>query len=290
MYDFHERVTPPPSLRVVVIDDDLDARQLACLTLEASHMWAYLPTMQVWREFPSGQEAIELLASLPVETPLPHLILCDLEMPGFNGFETVRQLRSLERLKDVPIVMVTTRADDLGFAVQAKECGATAWTTKPVNTAKSVEVIGDALRRSLPRHCVLVVANDYGWETQKTARAILEQHGYRDWVRTINRPAQATTFLLSAAEGVGCIIFDARTALEQFGGYVTMHSYAERTGTPMICLGDSEEHRIWAAAQEVHRYFGKPIVWGDLLTELGTLVPPQAVAVPRPKPVPAVRD
>ncbi|MFY8017974.1 MAG: response regulator [Inhella sp.] len=53
----------------------------------------------------SGERALELVARR-----VPDLILLDVMMPGIDGFETCRRLRSLPALTEVPIVFVTARS------------------------------------------------------------------------------------------------------------------------------------------------------------------------------------
>ncbi len=281
MSEFHE-TNVPPGVRVMVIDPELEARDLLRMLFEASHHWPNLPAISLLYEVASGEEALERLGALS-EDRLPHLIICAAEMSGMDGWQTVCQLRMQPRLTRISILMASRRASQRDLAALVDQYCLAGLLNKPFDARQVVKVIGDALRTRLPLHHVLVVANDYGWETQKTARAILEQHGYTDQILSVSGPAQANALLRSAELGVGCIIFDAGTVLEQFDGYAAMHAHAERTGTPMICLGDDEAHRIWAAGQEVRRYCMKPIAWGDLLTELGKLVPPQAAGVPRVK-------
>ncbi len=48
------------------------------------------------------------LARLRHGDGLPSLILLDLKMPGIGGFDTLRQIRADERLKDIPVVVLTS--------------------------------------------------------------------------------------------------------------------------------------------------------------------------------------
>ena len=52
--------------------------------------------------------ALEKLA----EGELPKVILSDIEMPRMDGFDLARNIRAQERLKDLPIVMITSRIAD----------------------------------------------------------------------------------------------------------------------------------------------------------------------------------
>ena len=78
---------------------------------------------------------------------LPDLILLDVIMPKMGGFEACRLIRSTERTKEIPIIMVTTRGEaanvEAGWAN-----GCTDYVTKPINSiellAKVRNFLGDA--------------------------------------------------------------------------------------------------------------------------------------------------
>lgn len=54
---------------------------------------------------PRGEVALEFLRG---EKTLPALILLDLKMPGMSGFDTLRKIRADERLKHIPVIIVTS--------------------------------------------------------------------------------------------------------------------------------------------------------------------------------------
>jgi chemosensory pili system protein ChpA (sensor histidine kinase/response regulator) len=51
-----------------------------------------------------GQDAV-----IQLQDELPDVILLDIEMPRMDGFEVARHIRSSSRLRDIPIVMITSR-------------------------------------------------------------------------------------------------------------------------------------------------------------------------------------
>ncbi len=84
----------------------------------------------------SGKAALELLAQTqgegdgsirPVE-----LVLLDVEMPDFSGFETLKAIREKHTAIELPVIMVTGR-DDSGYMVDALEGGANDYVLKPVD-------------------------------------------------------------------------------------------------------------------------------------------------------------
>jgi PleD family two-component response regulator len=74
----------------------------------------------------SGAQALELAANVK-----PDLILLDVVMPGMDGFETCRRLRSLDATRTTPILMVSTRGQPENVAA-ASAAGASGYVTKPI--------------------------------------------------------------------------------------------------------------------------------------------------------------
>lgn len=58
------------------------------------------------------------------------LILCDWNMPKMNGIDFVRKIRSVENLRKIPIIMVTTEAEQKKV-IEALQAGAKAYVVKP---------------------------------------------------------------------------------------------------------------------------------------------------------------
>lgn len=61
----------------------------------------------------------------------PQLVITDLMMPGFNGFEVCRRLRQNFKTSHIPIVMISGKGDDNQNKVRALEMGATVFIDKP---------------------------------------------------------------------------------------------------------------------------------------------------------------
>lgn len=81
----------------------------------------------------NGQELIDQLEG--GGGPVPSLILLDLNMPLLGGFEVLRHLRDSERLRTVPVVVLTTSADERDIN-QSYALGANAFLTKPGSHAE----------------------------------------------------------------------------------------------------------------------------------------------------------
>ncbi|MBM4180588.1 MAG: response regulator [Betaproteobacteria bacterium] len=75
----------------------------------------------------------------------PDLILTDLNMPGMNGIEFIRQVRQLPNLRFVPILFLTTESQQTKRA-EAKAAGASGWLVKPVNGEELLNTIRLVIR------------------------------------------------------------------------------------------------------------------------------------------------
>jgi two-component system chemotaxis response regulator CheY len=76
-------------------------------------------------EAEDGKKAVQVLLSNPVD-----LILLDWNMPNLSGIDFLRKIRTLEKYKSIPIIMVTSEASKLSVIEAVRE-GATAYITKP---------------------------------------------------------------------------------------------------------------------------------------------------------------
>jgi len=87
----------------------------------------------------NGREGLEKARSVH-----PSLILLDIMMPEMDGLEVFRQLR---KDSDIPVIMLTARADDVDKVV-GLELGADDYITKPFNPRELVARIKTVLRRT----------------------------------------------------------------------------------------------------------------------------------------------
>ena len=114
--------------KVLVVDDDV--RNIFSLTavLEQSRMQVLSAE--------NGKDAIALLQ----KTPDIDIVLMDVMMPEMDGYKTVRVIRKLPKLKNLPIISLTAKAMK-GDREKCIEAGASDYITKPVNTEQLLSLL-----------------------------------------------------------------------------------------------------------------------------------------------------
>ncbi|MBY0467487.1 MAG: response regulator, partial [Burkholderiaceae bacterium] len=85
-------------------------------------------------------------AARQIELDLPDVLITDVEMPGMDGFELTRQVRSNPRTAHIPIVMIT--ADDEKHRVDALEAGVSVLLSKPYPEDQLLSYLQSTLTRS----------------------------------------------------------------------------------------------------------------------------------------------
>jgi DNA-binding response OmpR family regulator len=115
-----------------VIDDDADTRELVCRILNR----AGLETAEAG----DGQDGLRKLFALR-----PDVVLLDVVMPGMDGIETLARIRDLSQ---VPVLMLTGKADTELQMVQGLQSGADDYVTKPFGRQELVARVQALLRRS----------------------------------------------------------------------------------------------------------------------------------------------
>jgi CheY-like chemotaxis protein len=86
-----------------------------------------------------GEEALQWIQRWEVGQLVPIVILLDLKLPRVSGLEVLRQLRSHPRFSAIPIVVLTTSAEDSDIQ-SAYALGANSYIVKPVDFNKFLEV------------------------------------------------------------------------------------------------------------------------------------------------------
>jgi len=90
--------------------------------------------------FKDGKETWEFLSGTGVEAGKAYLLLLDIRMPGLDGIEVLRRVKQDARLKNMPVIMLTTTDDPKEISV-CYELGCNNYLTKPVEFEKFAEVV-----------------------------------------------------------------------------------------------------------------------------------------------------
>jgi two-component system phosphate regulon response regulator PhoB len=120
--------------RVVVVEDEDAVRELLAVTLEGAGYTVLLAA--------DVTEAERLMAERA-----PNLILLDWMMPGTSGIEYTRRLRKDAALREVPIIMLTAKAEEHS-KVAGLDAGVDDYVTKPFSPRELLARIKAVLRRS----------------------------------------------------------------------------------------------------------------------------------------------
>lgn len=86
-------------------------------------------------EAANGDEAVEILEKEKFD-----IIVSDVHMPGMNGMELIKVIRSMKQHRFVPIIMVTTE-NKKEFLNEARESGASGWIVKPFSVDKFKQIV-----------------------------------------------------------------------------------------------------------------------------------------------------
>ena len=112
-------------IRTVIVDDEKPARE------EIGHLLRTVDDVAVVGEADNGLDAFHL-----IESERPDLVLLDVQMPGLDGFQLVREIRSLDR---APLIVFVTAFDQ--YAIQAFEVSALDYLLKPVARERLVQAL-----------------------------------------------------------------------------------------------------------------------------------------------------
>lgn len=99
------------ALKFLVVDDSITMRRIVANSLKNLGYTQYVEAVD-------GKDALDKLAA----DETINFVITDWNMPVLSGLELIKSIRSDEKLKDLPVLMVTTRGvkDDIVEALEAK--------------------------------------------------------------------------------------------------------------------------------------------------------------------------
>lgn len=145
---FPEPGTGQPTINVWLVEDNDTFRNTVARAL------ARVPLMECSHRFPNAEEAIEAMEAGAV----PNVILLDIELPGINGVEAVRRIKSLSPSTRIIMFTVVDSHDKIFNAISA---GASGYLLKTSSAQKIVEAIREVHTGGAPM-------------TPQVARSVLE--------------------------------------------------------------------------------------------------------------------
>ncbi len=120
-------------MKVLVIEDDPGIVEVVSLCFQLR--WSGATVLSA----STGSQGIEL-----VETGSPDVIILDIGLPDMDGYQVLKEVR---RFSDVPVIMLTVRAEDTDIA-RGLELGADDYITKPFSHIELIARVQAVLRRA----------------------------------------------------------------------------------------------------------------------------------------------
>ncbi len=122
--------------KVLVVEDEVAIQELLRYSLEQAPFEVVVVT--------SAEQALA-----EVRSELPSVVLLDLMLPGMSGITLAKHLRAQGRTRDLPIIMVTARAEEVD-RIAGLNIGADDYVTKPFSPKELIARIRAVLRRRAP--------------------------------------------------------------------------------------------------------------------------------------------
>jgi len=120
---------------IYVVEDEPDILELVSLNLERVNFKV--------KCFENADSFLEM-----VETKKPDLVILDLMLPDADGFDVCKHLKSDEKTRAIPIIMLTAKGDEID-RILGLELGADDYVTKPFSVKELVARVKAVLRRPL---------------------------------------------------------------------------------------------------------------------------------------------
>lgn len=133
----------PKETNILIVDDSFNIRRIITDTLRTIGF-----TRMVTAD--DATQAYSKLTSA-ADTPSAFgLILSDLNMPGPSGLDFLKQVRSQEKFKNLPFILVTTESEK-GAVIEAAVAGVSSYVVKPFNLETMSKRLQEAWKKHNPQ-------------------------------------------------------------------------------------------------------------------------------------------
>jgi len=119
---------------ILLVDDDQDLLAALEVKLKKEEFNVYVAK--------NGKAALE-----EIQRKQPDLVVMDVNMPNMDGMEACKKLRSDEKTKSIPVILLTARGEEID-RILGLEFGADDYITKPFNTRELILRIKSILKRA----------------------------------------------------------------------------------------------------------------------------------------------
>lgn len=128
-------------LEIVIVEDDPNDAELIMRVLRKHNLANKVVHLK------DGAEALDFLFAQGgyadrVTKSTPRVILLDLKLPKVNGIEVLRRIKSDERTKRIPVVILTSSSEERDLK-DAYELGVNSYVTKPIKFDEFAKVVAD---------------------------------------------------------------------------------------------------------------------------------------------------
>jgi len=121
------------AIDILLVEDNPNDAELTQRALKKANLGAHL---QIVRD---GAEALDYLLS---ERPKPKVVFLDLKLPKIDGVEVLRRVRADERLRSVPVVVLTSSQEERDV-IECYKLGVNSYVVKPVEFDRFYKAVGD---------------------------------------------------------------------------------------------------------------------------------------------------
>src|SRR5262245_56255538 len=126
-------MTDTEAVDILLVEDNPNDAELTMRALKRANLEARLVIAR------DGAEALEFLLS---DRPRPRVIFLDLKLPKVDGIEVLRRVRTDERTRAIPVVVLTSSQEERDIT-ECYKLGANSYVVKPVEFDKFYRAVGD---------------------------------------------------------------------------------------------------------------------------------------------------